>query len=144
MWLPAVAQVLCAVLFVGCAWLGSRSLEGPLALACLFLGISATKELVFMVPYSARCVGIGSLRFATPVIFSLVLFLAAYVCTKALGQMWPAHSWLGLVCTGMAVTLPYAVTAWLLATHEDRADVISMVKSTGVRRWLFGIAHSGK
>jgi O-antigen/teichoic acid export membrane protein len=132
--IPAAAQVLCAVLFVSCAWVGSRVFNGPVALAGLFLGIYVGKELAFMIPYSAGCIRIRPLRFAGPIFHCLALFLVAYACTSALVGMWSAQSWIALVSIGMVVTVPYSVAAWLLATGDERAIAVSLVK--GIReRW---------
>lgn len=142
--LPSIAQLLCAVLFVGSAWLGSRSLSGPLALAGLFLGISVAKELAYMIPYSARCIGIATWRFASPVVYSIILFISCYFFTWLLISLWPAHSWFALICTACAVTGPYLGIAWLTATSEERAETIAIVKGTGVGRWLLANAVSAK
>ena len=143
-WFPGAVQMLGAILFVGLAWLGSHSFDGPVAMACLFLGIFVVKELAYTIPYSAHCMGINSSRFMSPIVYSLALFLVAYVATTALGEVWPARSRIGLASIAIAVTVPYTLMAWLLATYEERTETASLVRGTGVGRWLFGIAQSAK
>ena len=138
MWWPGLAQLCCALSFIGCAWIGSGTLAGPLSLAALFLGISVTKELFYMVPYAARCIGIATGRFATPVIYSVILFVTAYLYAKSLGYVWPARSLPALVCIGLAITAPYLTTAWLLATSRERADIRLMLGQSQFGRWFAG------
>jgi O-antigen/teichoic acid export membrane protein len=138
MWWPGVAQTLCALLFVFFAWAGAGMLEGPLSLACLFLGIFVAKELAYMVPYAARCIGIHTWRFALPIAYSFVMFVVAYLCTKALGYVWPMRSMLALACTGFAVAVPYLAVVWLLATSEERTEVRFLIAHSPVRRWFAG------
>jgi membrane protein EpsK len=141
--MPGWVQVLCALLFIGSARISSGLLPGPIWLACLFLGILITKELAYMIPYAARCIGIPSWRFALPVCYSIALFVVSYLCTKALGAVWPARSLFALVCTGFVVTVPYLVMAWFLATSEERAEARILVMQSHLgRRFAFFLPHA--
>lgn len=142
-WAPGWAQVLCALLFIGLAWVGSGVLPGPVWLAFLFLGILIAKELTYMIPYAARCIGISMWRFALPVCYSIALFVAAYLCTKALGAVWPARSLFALVGTGFIVTVPYLAAAWFLATSGERVEArLLVVESRFGRRFGRTRPHS--
>jgi hypothetical protein len=143
-WWPGLAQLCCALLFIAGSWIGSGTLPGPVSLAFLFLGIFIAKELFYMIPYASRCIGIAIWRFASPVVYAIILFIAAYLYTKALASVWPARSLFALVCMGLVATTPYLATAWLLASGEERTDARSMIVQSQMGRWLAGFWSPAK
>jgi O-antigen/teichoic acid export membrane protein len=138
MWWPGVAQTVCAILFVLLAWVGAGTLDGPLSLAGLFLGIFIIKELAYMVPYAAACIGIDKWRLALPIAYAFMMYVVAYALTKTLGAVLPMRSILTLICAGFIVTAPYFATAWWLATSDERTELRSLMSRSVIGRWFAG------